>query len=66
MRAPRHPALARFHELVAQDEAGNPAARFVISDAWPVKYNISDLKGMGNEVLIEVLEIQHEGFERTA
>ena len=52
--------------VVAQDEAGKDAARFVISDAWPVKYNISDLKATGNEVLIEVLELANEGWERTA
>jgi phage tail-like protein len=52
--------------VVAQDEAGTDAARFVISDAWPVKYNISDLKATGNEVLIEVLELANEGWERTA
>jgi len=52
--------------VVAQDEAGADAARFVISDAWPVKYNITDLKGTGNEVLIEVLDLANEGIERVA
>jgi len=52
--------------VIAQDEAGTDAARFVISDAWPVKYNISDLKATGNEVLIEALELANEGIERVA
>jgi phage tail-like protein len=52
--------------VVAQDEAGTDAARFVISDAWPVKYNITDLQAKGNEVLIEVLELANEGIERIA
>ena len=52
--------------VVAQDEAGTDAARFVISDAWPVKYNITDLQAKGNEVLIEVLELANEGIERVA
>ena len=52
--------------VVAQDEAGADAARFVISDAWPVKYNITDLKATGNEVLIEALELANEGIERVA
>jgi len=52
--------------IVAQDEAGTDAARFVISDAWPVKYNPSDLNAKGNEVLIEVLELANEGIERVA
>jgi len=52
--------------VIAQDEAGTDAARFVISDAWPVKYNITDLQAKGNEVLIEVLELANEGIERVA
>ena len=52
--------------VVAQDEAGADAARFVISDAWPLKYNITDLKATGNEVLIEALELANEGIERVA
>jgi phage tail-like protein len=50
--------------VIAQDEAGADAARFVITDAWPVKYNITDLQAKGNEVLIEVLELANEGIER--
>jgi len=50
--------------VVAQDEAGKDAARFVISEAWPVKYNITDLQAKSNEVLIEVLELANEGIER--
>jgi phage tail-like protein len=47
------------------DEAGDKeAARFVISDAWPVKYDPSDLNGKGNEVLIELIELTHEGLRR--
>lgn len=50
--------------IVVQDEAGTPAARFVISDAWPVKYDPSDLNAKGNEVMIELLELANEGIER--
>lgn len=52
--------------IVVQDEAGGDAARFVISDAWPVKYDPSDLNAKGNEVLIELLELANEGIERVA
>src|SRR5258708_39129002 len=52
--------------IVAQDEAGADAARLVITDAWPIKYNPSDLNAKGNEVLIEVLELANEGIERVA
>jgi phage tail-like protein len=52
--------------IVVQDEAGADAARFVITDAWPVKYDPSDLNAKGNEVLIELLELANEGIERVA
>jgi len=52
--------------IVVQDEAGSDAARFVITDAWPVKYDPSDLNAKGNEVMIELLELANEGIERVA
>src|SRR3954453_19460931 len=52
--------------IVIQDEAGVDAARFVVSEAWPIKYDPSDLSGKGNEVLIELLELANEGIERVA
>ncbi len=52
--------------IVVQDEAGVDAARFVISDAWPIKYDPSDLNAKGNEVMIELLELANEGIERVA
>lgn len=52
--------------IVVQDEAGVDSARFVITDAWPVKYDPSDLNAKGNEVLIELLELANEGIERVA
>ena len=50
--------------IVVQDEAGADQARFVVTDAWPVKYDPSDLNGKGNEVFIELLELANEGIER--
>jgi len=50
--------------IVAQDEAGTDKARFVVSEAWPMKYDPSDLNGKGNEVFIELLELVNEGVER--
>jgi phage tail-like protein len=52
--------------IVVQTEAGADAARFVVTDAWPVKYDPSDLNAKGNEVLIELLELANEGIERVA
>lgn len=50
--------------IVAQDESGADKARFVVTDAWPTKYDPSDLSGKGNEVFIELLELVNEGIER--
>lgn len=50
--------------IVVQDEAGDDRARFVVSEAWPVKYDPSDLNAKGNEVMIELLELANEGIER--
>jgi phage tail-like protein len=50
--------------IVVQDESGADAARFVVTDAWPVKYDLSDLNAKGNDTSIESLEITHEGMER--
>lgn len=52
--------------IFVQDEAGTDSARFVVSEAWPVKYDPSDLNAKGNEVLIELLELANEGIERVA
>jgi len=51
--------------IVVQDEAGKDRARFVIHEAWPIKYDPSDLNAKGNEVMIELLELANEGIERT-
>ena len=52
--------------IVVQDEAGGDAARYVISEAWPIKYDPSDLNAKGNESMIELLELANEGIERVA
>lgn len=50
--------------IVVVDEAGTDKARFVVSEAWPTKYDPSALNAKGNEVLIELLELVNEGIER--
>jgi phage tail-like protein len=50
--------------IVALDEAGEDAARFVVSNAWPVKYDPADYNAKSNEVAIELMELTHEGYER--
>jgi phage tail-like protein len=50
--------------IVIADEAGADHSRFVVSEAWPVKYEPSELNAKGNEVIIETLELANEGIER--
>lgn len=52
--------------IVVQQEDGSDGARFVVTDAWPSKYDPSDLNAKGNEVMIEVLELMNEGIERVS
>ncbi|KNY25319.1 phage tail protein [Pseudobacteroides cellulosolvens] len=47
------------------DEAGTAAASWQVINAWPVKYTVSEFKAQGNDVLMETLELTHEGMERT-
>jgi phage tail-like protein len=50
--------------IVVQDESGADKARFVVTEAWPAKYDAADLNAKGNEVFIEALELANEGVER--
>ena len=51
--------------IVVQDEAGADKARFLVSNAWPMKYQPTALNGKGNEVFVELIELANEGIERT-
>ena len=50
--------------IIVSDESGVDQVRFIVREAWPAKYDVSDLSGKGNEVLIELLELANEGIER--
>lgn len=52
--------------IVVLGEAGDDRARFVVSNAWPTKYDPSELNAKGNEVFIECLELANEGIERVS
>jgi phage tail-like protein len=52
--------------IVVLGEAGEDRARFAVSNAWPTKYDPSDLNAKGNEVFIECLELANEGIERVS
>jgi phage tail-like protein len=45
------------------DEQRSPVQRWVLRNAWPAKLEYGRLNALGNEVVIETLELAHEGFE---
>nr|WP_321236390.1 phage tail protein [uncultured Psychroserpens sp.] len=44
------------------NEEHQPVVTWRLNNAWPVKIQSTDLKGDGNEVAIETMEIAHEGL----
>ncbi len=44
------------------NEKHEPVVVWKVKNAWPVKVQSTDLKGDGNEVAIETIEIAHEGL----
>ena len=52
--------------IVVSDESGADQARFVVSEAWPVKYDPGSLNARGNDVFIEEIELANEGIERVS
>ena len=52
--------------IIVTDDAGQDQARFVVVDAWPMRYDAGDLAAKGNDVFIETLELVNEGIERVA
>ena len=49
--------------IILLDEGRNVVKRWSVGHAWPVRYHIGDLNAKGKDVLIEELELAHEGFE---
>ena len=52
--------------IIVIDEAGADKARFLVTEAWPVKYEVGDLEAKGNDVFIETIELANEGIERVS
>ncbi len=50
--------------LILVDEEDTDKAQWDIIQAWPSKYDSSDFSAKGNEVMVETLEIVHEGVIR--
>lgn len=55
--------LRRDVRITLLDEQRQPVQRWVLRDAWPARLDYSTLNALGNEVVIETLELAHEGFE---
>jgi phage tail-like protein len=49
--------------IVLLDEQRQDVARWLVRRAWPSKLVGPSLRGTGNEVAIETLELSHEGLE---
>ena len=50
--------------VIVQDEKGQEAHRYVFEDAYPTKWNGSDLDASGNSVVVESVELAHHGMRR--
>jgi phage tail-like protein len=60
----RDGAIQRRTVLIAVlDDAGQPVLRWRLSEAWPAKWELSELDASKNEIAIESLELAHEGLE---
>ena len=55
--------LRRDVRITLLDEARNPVQQWLLRDAWPTKYDASDLNAKGNEVVIELLELAVESID---
>lgn len=50
--------------VVGYDEKGTEIIRYNFKNGWPCKWEASAMNATGNEVVIETIEIAHEGLER--
>ncbi len=50
--------------LILIDEAGEDQAQWDVIESWPTKYDPSDFSAKGNDVMVESLELVHEGITR--
>ncbi len=45
------------------DEAQKPAMSWLLTNAFPVKITMTDMKSDGNEIAVESIELAHEGLK---
>ncbi len=51
--------------ITVLDQTGAMVVTYTFIRAWPCKYSSPGLNAGGNEILVEELELAHEGFTRT-
>jgi phage tail-like protein len=56
-------ALKRNVAVILLDERGNDVNRWLFVDATPLSYRVSNLNALGDEVLIETLELSVAGLK---
>lgn len=55
--------LGTWLQIIVMDESGLPTSRqFWIEDGIVTKWELSDLNALGNSILIERMEILHDGI----
>src|SRR5947199_402384 len=60
----RHGQLARRNvAIILEDAVHQPIRRWLVHNAWPARYAGPVLDGRGNEVVIEEVELAHDGIE---
>jgi phage tail-like protein len=47
------------------DWEGKPVSTYSFVRGWPCKYSAPGLNASGNDILVEEIEIAHEGFKRS-
>ena len=62
-QARKEGAVARQTTVVVFAHDGSPVARYHLENAWPSTLEIGALAASKNEVSIESLTLEHEGFE---
>ncbi len=55
----------RTIRVILQDSLGTQKWSWVVSDAYPVKWSVSDLNASGNSIAIESVEFAHHGLTRS-
>jgi phage tail-like protein len=51
--------------ITVLDQTAKAVAAYSFLRAWPCKYSSPGLNAGGNEILVEEIELAHEGFTRT-